>query len=138
MSMTFDTKIAIVLRDDLETWQKLNVTAFVTSGLVGHNPSITGEDYRDGSGNVYMPMVIQPMMIFQADKEGIRKAYERAMRRDVKLAIFTAKLFATGNDIDNRAAVADVSSDQLDLVGFAMRDLKKTVDKITKGLKLHP
>jgi hypothetical protein len=33
--MTFDTKIAIVVRDDLAVWQKLNVTAFLTSGIVG-------------------------------------------------------------------------------------------------------
>jgi hypothetical protein len=31
----FDTKIAIVVREDLATWQKLNVTAFLTSGVVG-------------------------------------------------------------------------------------------------------
>ena len=31
--MRFDTKIAIVLRDDLETWQELNVTAFLASGV---------------------------------------------------------------------------------------------------------
>ena len=33
--MDFDTKIAIVVRDDLATWQKLNVTAFLTSGVTG-------------------------------------------------------------------------------------------------------
>ena len=31
--MDFDTKIAIVVRDDLAVWQKLNVTAFITSGI---------------------------------------------------------------------------------------------------------
>ena len=31
----FDTKIAIVVRDDLATWQKLNVTAFLMSGITG-------------------------------------------------------------------------------------------------------
>jgi len=138
MSMTFDTKIAIIVRDDLETWQKLNVTAFLVGGLAGDNPNIVGENYVDGSGQRYLPMVIQPMLVFHADANGLRKSYERAIRRDVNLAIFTSDLFATGNDIDNRAAVADKPSDQLDIVGIAMRDMKKTVDKVTKGLKLHP
>jgi hypothetical protein len=137
MSMTFDTKIAIIIRADLEVWQKLNITAFISGGLAGSNPSIVGENYVDASGNVYLPMVIQPIMIYQADADGIRKAYQRAMERDVKLALFTRELFATGNDIDNRGAVADKLADDLDLVGLAMRDMKKTVDKITKGLKLH-
>lgn len=138
MSMTFDTKIAIILRHDLAVWQKLNVTAFVTSGIVGMTPDIIGEDYCDASGNIYAPMAIQPMMIYQADAEGIRKAYERAMSRDVRMAIFTEELFATGNDIDNRAAVAGKLAEHLNLVGIALRDSKKTVDKVAKGLKLHP
>ena len=31
--MQFDTKIAIVIRTDLQAWQKLNVAAFLTSGI---------------------------------------------------------------------------------------------------------
>ena len=32
----FDTKISIVVREDLATWQKLNVVAFLMSGVVGN------------------------------------------------------------------------------------------------------
>ena len=42
-----DTKIAIIVRDDLATWQKLNVTAFLMSGITGANPDIIGQTYRD-------------------------------------------------------------------------------------------
>ena len=30
----FDTKIAIMVREDLQVWQQLNVTAFMLSGVV--------------------------------------------------------------------------------------------------------
>jgi Protein of unknown function (DUF2000) len=30
----FDTKVAVVVREDLPVWQKLNLTAFLTSGVV--------------------------------------------------------------------------------------------------------
>ena len=36
----FDTKIAIVVREDLAVWQKLNVTAFLTSGVVGSDTGL--------------------------------------------------------------------------------------------------
>ncbi len=137
MSMTFDTKIAIVVREDLPTWQKLNVTAYVASALVGSDQAQVGENYEDASGNLYLPMVIQPMMIYAADEAGIRKAYQRAMERGIQMAIFTRELFSTGNDIDNRAAVRAKTADELDLVGLAMRDQKKEVDKAIKGLKFH-
>lgn len=138
MSMTFDTKIAIVVRDDLAVWQKLNITAFVSGALAGTYPEIIGETYRDAANNAYMPMVIQPIMVYQANADGLKKAYRRAMEREVKMAIFTAELFTTSNDIDNRAAVAAQAPETMDFVGIAMRDLKKTVDSVIKGLKLHP
>jgi hypothetical protein len=45
----FDTKIAVVLLDDLAVWQKANVTAFLVSGIAGTDPSLVGEPYVDGS-----------------------------------------------------------------------------------------
>ncbi len=38
LTMLFETKIAVVLRDDLAVWQKTNVTAFLVSGIAGHRP----------------------------------------------------------------------------------------------------
>ena len=48
----FDTKIAIVLRNDMAPWQALNVTAFLTSGIVAQSPEVIGEPYRDRAGNI--------------------------------------------------------------------------------------
>ncbi len=135
--MKFDTKIAVIIREDLPVWQKLNVTAFTVSGIVATTEGIVGENYEDASGNVYLPMVRQPMLMFTASADEIRKAYERAMQRNVRLAIFTEELFSTTHDEDNRAAVKTISCDDLKLVGLAMREDKKVVDKITKGLLLH-
>jgi len=96
--MIFDTKIAVVLRDDLPTWQKLNVTAFTVSGIVGISEGTVGENYEDASGNQYLPMIVQPIMIFSANGEEIRKVYGRALSRNVKLAIFTEELFSTTHE----------------------------------------
>lgn len=53
--MNFDTKIKIILRDDLQTWQALNVTAFLVSGIAA-TQDIVGEPYQDASGIQYLPM----------------------------------------------------------------------------------
>ena len=135
--MQFDTKIAVVLRDDLANWQKANVTAFLVSGIAGTVPGIVGEPYRDASGNEYLPMFVQPVLVYQADAPALRRAYERALGRDVSMAIYTADLFETGHDEANRAAVAGVSSDELDLVGIAFRAERKAVDKVVDGLRFH-
>lgn len=126
-----------MVRDDLEDWQKLNVAAFVVSGIAATAQNIIGEDYADGSGNTYLPMFRQPVWVYGADAGKIRTVYERVMRREVPVAIYTEELFKTSNDFDNRAAIAAVPADDLNLVGLAFHTDTKTVDKIVKGIKLH-
>ena len=133
----FDTKIALVIRTDLEVWQKLNVTAFLTSGIIGANDGIIGEAYEDAAGNRYNPLIIQPMIVLGSDAAGMAKIYRRAMDRGIRLSLYIEDMFATGNDGANRAAVKARHPDDMAIVGLAMRDDKKTVDKVTKGAKLH-
>jgi hypothetical protein len=135
--LEFSTKIAVVLRDDLAVWQKANVTAFLVSGVAGTDPQSVGEPYRDASGNEYLPMFVQPVLVYEADAAALRRAFERARDRDVTPAIYTADLFATGHDEANRDAVAAVAVEDLDLVGIAVRAERKTVDKIVDRLEFH-
>ena len=136
--MDFDTKVAVVLRDDLAVWQKANVTAFLVSGIVATTDGIVGPDYEDGSGNKYLPMLVQPVQVFESDAAGIRRAWERALARELKPAIYTADLSATMDDDANRAAVKAVAADDLDLVGIALRAERKQVDKVFDKVRRHP
>jgi hypothetical protein len=113
------------------------VTAFLVSGIAGTDPATVGEPYVDGSGVHYLPMFRQPVLVYGADAAGLRRAYERARSRDVELAIYTHELFATGHDEANRAAVAAVPSDALDLVGIAFRAERRTADKVLDKLRPH-
>ncbi len=136
--MQFDTKIAVVLRDDLAGWQKTNVTAFLVSGIAATVPGVVGEPYRDASENEYLPMFVQPVLVYEADTDGLRRAYGRAMSRGITPAIYTNELFTTNHDEANRAAVAGVPAEELDLVGIAFRAERKTVDKVIDRLRFHP
>jgi len=136
--MQFDTKIAVVVRDDLAVWQKTNVTAFLVSGIAGTVAEVVGEPYRDASGNQYLPMFVQPVLVYEADGDALRRAYERALSRGVTPAVYTKELFETDHDEANRAAVAAVPAEELDLVGIAFRADRKAVDKVVDRLHLHP
>ncbi|WP_017542850.1 DUF2000 domain-containing protein [Nocardiopsis prasina] len=135
--MRFDTKIAVLLRDDLAVWQRLNVTSFLVSGLGSRVPELVGQPYEDADGTAYLPMFRQPVMVFEADKETLTTAHGRALSREADLAVFTSDLFATGNDRDNRAAVRAVGRDSLDLVGLAVHGPRNGVDRIVKGARMH-
>lgn len=133
----FDTKIAVLLRDDLQTWQRLNVTAFLVSGIAGTRAEVVGEPYADADGTTYLPMFRQPVMVFMGDAELLRTAHRRALDRGLDMSVFTTELFATGNDRDNRGAVAAVETEKLDLVGIAVYGPRNAVDKALKGAQLH-
>jgi hypothetical protein len=134
---TLTTKIAVVIRDDLPVWQKLNMIAFLASGIAASAPDAIGEDYADADGTRYSPMFGQPVMVFTADAARLTRTLDRALSRGVLPTVFTTDLFTTGNDEDNRAAVAAVPRENLDVVGIAIRADRKVVDKITAGLRLH-
>ncbi len=134
----FDTKIAVLLREDLATWQRLNVTAFLVSGVAGTEPELLGEEYLDADGTRYLPMFGQPVLIFVGDRDALTGAHARALTRGLRISIFTEELFGTGNDRDNRAAVRAVPGEKLDLVGLALHGPRNVVDKVLKGARLHP
>ncbi|CUX34431.1 MULTISPECIES: DUF2000 family protein [Agrobacterium] len=133
----FDTKIAVILRDDLAVWQKLNVTAFLMSGIVAQTGEIIGEPYRDGAGNVYNPLSIQPIVVMATDQEALRKIHQRSLERDVTTSLYIEEMFATGHDVANRQVFSEFSPENAKVVGMALRADRKIVDKITKGAKLH-
>jgi hypothetical protein len=136
--MRFDTKIGIVVRDDLAVWQKLNVTAFLASSVAGTVAETIGEPYEDGSGNEYLPMFRQPVLVYAADAEALGRVREAAVRRGLRTAVFTEEMFKTGHDADNRAVVRAVAAEELSLVGLAVYGPKNPLDKTLKGLTLHP
>ncbi|UZE52129.1 DUF2000 family protein [Rhodopseudomonas sp. P2A-2r] len=135
--MQFDTKIALVIRNDLEVWQKLNVAAFLSSGIAAAFPDCVGEPYADGSGTPYLALIGQPILIYGADRPALSRALERALAREVRPAIYTEDMFRTTHDAANREAVKAVVRGDLNLVGLALRAERKVIDKILDGLKFH-
>ena len=135
--MQFDTKIAIVVRTDLEVWQKLNVASFLAGGIAAAFPGCIGDAYEDGSGTRYLSLIGQPILIYGADRAALSRALERALARGVAPALYTEDMFKTTHDAANREVVKAIARIDLNLVGIAMRAERKVIDKIVDGLKFH-
>jgi hypothetical protein len=133
----FANKIAVVVRDDLESWQRLNVTAFLISGVTAAHPDLVGDAYEDADGQRYLALLGMPVLVFEATAEQLQAARAKAAQRELPLAVYTRDMFATGHDADNRAAVRAVAAADLDLVGIGLHGPKNAVDKIIKGARLH-
>ena len=133
----FDSKLAVVVRDDLAVWQKLNVVVFLTSGIVAAHTELVGAPYEDAAGNRYLPLIVQPAIVLGPDADTLKAIYLRALERRVQVSIYIEDMFRTGHDAANRGAVQQYAPAEMNVVGLAVREAKTLVDKITRGAKLH-
>ncbi|MET0506358.1 MAG: DUF2000 family protein [Luteibacter sp.] len=135
---TFDTRVAILVRADLLTWQKLNVTAFLATGIAGAAPEAMGEaPYIDAAGREYARLLAQPMLVFGADAEQLANAHRVAIDRDMTRAVYVEAMFSSSHDAANREVFLGEDPDAPNLVGIALRGTRKAIEKATKGVPLH-
>jgi hypothetical protein len=106
--------------------------------VAGGAPETIGEPYGDGSGNAYLPMFRQPVLVYAADAAALGRVRALAVGRGLAVAVYIEEMFKTGHDEANRAAVSAVAADDLPLVGLAVYGPRNAVDKVMKGLPLHP
>ena len=97
--MTYENKIAIIIKDDLQTWQKLNVASFLASSVAIQFPETHGAKFVNASGSEYLPFIKHPILIYKADTQSdIQRAFQRAKERGLHIGIYTEPLFATKNE----------------------------------------
>ena len=135
VSMIYETKTALILRRDLAAWQIANVAAFLAGGLAATHPEMKGEPYRDAASRGYTALIREPVFVYGATLEELQRTHLRALSRELIPAVYIDAMFKTTNDADNRAAFAAAPADALDLVGLGIHGPRKTIDKVTNGLK---
>jgi hypothetical protein len=134
----YENKIAIVIKDDLLSWQKINVTAFLASAVAIRFPETHGKSLISASGSEYLPFLKHPVLVYKAEtSEQLKRTFNRARDRELHIGIYTSALFATKNEEENLAQIASETDDSLDLVGIIIYGANKKVDKALDGLKFH-
>jgi hypothetical protein len=136
--MVFETKVAVLVLEGLPVWQKLNVAAFLATGVAGAAPEAMGQPYVDAAGREHARLLGQPMLVFAAAPDALLRAFRAGIERGLARAVYVRAMFSTGHDAANRAAFLAEPADAPDLVGLALRGPKKDVDRATKGCSLHP
>ncbi|MDB5089858.1 MAG: hypothetical protein JWR09_3852 [Mucilaginibacter sp.] len=133
-----DNKIVIIVRDDLKSWQKLNVTAFLASAISIEFPELHGRHLITASGNKYLPFLKQPVLVYKAeDINQMQRVFKRAKERELHIGIYSSQLFETMTEQDNLDETARYTDDEQDLVGLVIYGENKKVNKAIDGLKFH-
>lgn len=135
----YPEKIAIVILDDLQPWQKLNAAAFLASSVALKFPQTHGKPFVTASGTAYLPFLKHPVLVYKAENEAqLKRAFNRARERELAIGIYTRPLFATKNEEENLAEIIKKTDEEQELVGIVIYGENKKVDKSLDGLKFHP
>ncbi|SHM22443.1 DUF2000 domain-containing protein [Mucilaginibacter sp. OK098] len=133
-----DNKIVIIVKDDLKSWQKLNVTAFLASAIAIEFPELHGRHLITASSNKYLPFLKQPVLVYKAeDINQMQRVFKRAKERELHIGIYSSQLFETMTEQDNLDETARYTDDEQDLVGLVIYGENKKVNKAIDGLKFH-
>jgi len=136
--MTYENKIAIVIKDDLAAWQKLNVASFLASAVAIQFPETHGAKFVNASGSEYLPFIKHPILIYKADTPlDLKRAFLRARERGLHIGIYTEPLFATKNEQENHLEISRCSDEEQSLAGIVVYGESKKVSKALDGLKFH-
>ncbi len=136
--MEIENKIAIVLKNDLLNWQKLNVASFLASSVAIKFPETHGKEFVNASKSEYLPFIKQPILIYKAeDQAQINSAFSRAKQRELNMGIFTNTLFSTKNEEENHIEIGKLTDEDQTLVGIIIYGENRKVNKALKGLKFH-
>lgn len=134
----YDKKIAVIILDSLEEWQKLNVTSFLGSSVAIAFPETHGAPLVSASGTSYLPFIKHPVLVYAAEsEEQLKRAFNRASDRGLHIGIYTKELFATKNEEGNVEEIAKHADEALNLAGIIIYGENKKVDKAIDKLKFH-
>ena len=134
----YDNKVAVVILNTLENWQKLNVTSFLASSIAIAFPETHGSPLISASGTPYLPFIKHPILVYAAEsEEQVKRIFNRASDRGLNIGIYTKELFATKNEEGNINEIAKHHDGELNLVGIIIYGENKKVDKAIDKLKFH-
>lgn len=134
----YDKKVAIVIKNDLLDWQKLNVVSFLASSIAIRFPETHGQDFVTADNVKFLPFLKHPILVYKAETaEKLQRAFQRSKDRELAIGIYTKSLFDTRSGEENVLEIAKYRADDLNLVGIIIYGENKKVDKALDGLKFH-
>ena len=134
----YDKKVAIVIKDDLMQWQKMNIVSFLASSVAISFPETHGGSFITSDNVKFLPFIKHPILIFKAETtEKLLRAFQRARDRELEIGVYTKQLFDTRSEEENIKEIATRTINELDLVGIIVYGENKKVDKAIDGLKFH-
>ncbi|MFD7137160.1 DUF2000 domain-containing protein [Streptomyces sp. NPDC059894] len=131
------TKVALVLRDDLPPAHAANTSAVLALSLGGRIGDSVGRDGEDASGGVHPGLNTHPIPVLTASAQELTTLLERARAADeVRLVALTETARRARDYEDYLTDLKATGAEELEYLGVIVHGPRNKVSKLTRHLSL--
>lgn len=131
------TKVALVLRDDLPVSHAVNASAVLALSLGGRIGASLGRDGEDASGGIHPGLNTHPIPVLSASEVELKTLLERAAAADgVQLVSLNETARRSRDYEDYLAELKATSTESLEYLGVIIHGPRNKVSKLTRQLPL--
>ncbi|MFD5076487.1 DUF2000 domain-containing protein [Streptomyces sp. NPDC058371] len=135
--MTKQTKVTLVLRDDLPVSHAVNASAVLALSLGGRLGSSLGHDGEDASGGVHAGLNTHPIPVLSASEAELRTLLERVGAADEVQLVALNETARQARDYDTYLAeLKTTPANTLEYLGVIVHGPRNKVSKLTRHLPL--
>lgn len=131
------TKVALVLREDLPVAHAVNASAVLALSLGGRIGDSLGRDGEDASGRTHSGLNVHPIPVLSASEEALKALLERASAADdVQLVSLNETARRSRDYEDYLTELKAVPAEALEYLGVIVHGPRNKVSRLTRHLPL--
>lgn len=137
MSQDFNQKIAIVVREDLPSWQVMNTVAHV-SGYLGNKITtfLSDENFVTSDGQSHPRNSQYAIIILKNTEKGLRKFMRRVRESGLLYHGFIREMIETTDDTEIQQILSTKRDEEIEYLGIGIFGPIEKVNELTQGMSL--
>ena len=137
MNQDFNQKIAIVVREDLPSWQVMNTVAHV-SGYLGNKITtfLSDENFVTSDEQNHPRNSQYAIIILKNTEKGLRKFMRRVRESKLLYHGFIREMIETTDDSEIQQILSNKRDDEIEYLGIGIFGPIERVNELTQGMSL--
>lgn len=137
MNQDFNQKIAIVVREDLPSWQVMNTVAHV-SGYLGNKITtfLSDETFITSDGQNHPRNSQYAIIILKNTEKGLRKFMRRVRESNLLYHGFIREMIETTDDSEIQQILGSKKDEEIEYLGIGIFGPIERVNELTQGMSL--
>ncbi len=137
MTQDFGQKIAIVVREDLLSWQAMNTIAHISGYLGNKNTTFLSDEYFVTDDGIRHPRNSQyAIIVLKNSEKGLRRLMQRVRESGLLYHGFIREMIETTDDGEIQQILTTKKDSEIEYFGIGIFGPIEKVQELTQGMSL--